>query len=71
MMFSKIHKSGIHFFLINLFGQLLDIFPKNVIFLKTFDSEFSWFTDQNYKLLEIKDKINTTLVINESVKYKK
>ena len=33
-----------------LFGQLLDISPKNVIFLKTFDSEFSyievWFTDQ-------------------------
>ena len=33
-----------------LFGQLLDISPKNVIFLKMFDSEFSyievWFTDQ-------------------------
>ena len=33
------------------FGQLLDISPKNFIFLKTFDSEFSyievWFTDQN------------------------
>ena len=31
------------------FGQLLDISPKNVIFLKTFDSQFSyievWFTD--------------------------
>ena len=31
------------------FGQLLDISPKNVIFLKTFDSKFSyievWFTD--------------------------
>ena len=24
------------------FGQLLDISPKNVIFLKTFDSEFSY-----------------------------
>ena len=38
-------------------GQLLDILPKNLIFLKTFDSEFSyievWFTDQNSKLLEI------------------
>ena len=34
-----------------LSGQLLDISPKNFIFLKTFDSEFSyievWFTDQN------------------------
>ena len=41
------------------FGQLLDISPKNFIFLKTFDSEFSnievWFTDQNSKPLEIED----------------
>ena len=33
------------------FGQLLDISPKNLIFLKTFDSEFLYievsFTDQN------------------------
>ena len=33
------------------FGQVLDISPKNVIFLKTFNSEFSyievWFVDQN------------------------
>ena len=40
------------------FGQLLDISHKNFIFLKTFDSEFSysevWLTDQNYKLLQIK-----------------
>ena len=50
------------------FGQLLDISPKNFIFLKTFHSEFSfievWFTDQNSKLLEIEDKISITLVIN-------
>ena len=50
------------------FGQLLDISPKNFIFLKTFNSEFSyievWFTDQNSKPLEIEDKINITLVIN-------
>ena len=50
------------------FGQLLDISPKNYIFLKTFNSEFSyievWFTDQNYKPLEIEDKINITLVID-------
>ena len=52
----------------NSFGQLLDIFPKNFVFLKTFNLEFSyievWFTDQNSKPLEIKDKINITLVIN-------
>ena len=50
------------------FGQLLDISPEIFIFLKTFDSEFSyievWFTDQNSNPLEIKDKINITLVIN-------
>ena len=50
------------------FGQLFDISPKNFIFLKTFDSEFSyietWFTDQNYIHLEIDDKINIILDIN-------
>ena len=49
------------------FGQLLHISQKNFIFLKTFNSEFSyiqvWFTDQNSKPLEIEDKINITLVI--------
>ena len=57
------------------FGQLLDISPENFIFLKTFDSEFSyievWFTDQNSNPLEIEDKINITLVINESITYEK
>ena len=50
------------------FGQLLDILSKNFILLKTFDSRFSnievWFTDQNSKPLETKDKINITLDIN-------
>ena len=50
------------------FGQLLNISPKNFIFLKPFNLEFSyievWFTDQNSKPLEIEDKINITLVIN-------
>ena len=53
-----------------LFRQLLDISPKNVKFLKTFNSEFSyikvWFLDLNSELLEIEDKINIPLVINES-----
>ena len=55
-------------------GQLLDISPKIFIFLKTFRSEFSyievWFTDQYSKPLEIENKINITLVINQSVKHK-
>ena len=42
------------------FRQLLDISPGNFIFLKTFDSEFSyievWFTDQNSNPLEIEAK---------------
>ena len=47
------------------FDQLLDISPKNFIFLKTFDSEFSyiemWFTDQYSKPPEKKDKLNITI----------
>ena len=46
------------------FGQLLDVSRGNFIFLKTFDSEFSyievWFSDQNP--LEIKVKINISLI---------
>ena len=57
------------------FGQLLDISPKNFILLKVFDLEFSYievsFTDQNSKPIEIEDKINITLVINSSIKYKR
>ena len=52
------------------------IFHQRILyFLKRFKSEFSyievWFTGQNSKPLEIEDKINITLVINYSVKYKK
>ena len=47
----------LHTFLSNKsFGELADISPKTFIFLKTFDSEFSyievWFTDQNSKPLD-------------------
>ena len=53
-----------------LFGQLLDYSRENFIFLKTFDLEFSyievWFTDQDSKPLEIKDKIIIILFINQS-----
>ena len=50
------------------FGQLLQISPKNFIFLRRFDSEFwyvdMWLTNQNSKLLGIEDKVKITLVIN-------
>ena len=49
------------------FNQLLDISTETFTFLKAFDLEFSsiqvWFTDQNSKPLEIKDKISITLFI--------
>ena len=57
------------------FGQLLDISPKTYIFKKLLIQNFHilkvWFTGQNFKALEIEDKINIILVINEIVKYKK
>ena len=43
------------------FGQLLQISPKNFIFLRRFDSEFwyvdVWLTNQNSKSLVIEDKV--------------
>ena len=70
-----IHESCIYLPPYKWFGQLFDISPKNVIFLKIFNSEFSfievWFTDQKCKPLEIEDKINITLVIKQSIIYKK
>ena len=51
------------------FGSLLEIYPINNIFLKTFNSEYDeikvWFTDQNSKPLEIEDRIN----LNQEIKY--
>ena len=48
-------------------GSLLEISPKNHIFLKTFNSEYNeikvWFIDQNRKPLEIEDRINLAMVI--------
>ena len=44
------------------FGSLLEISPKNHIFLKTFNSEYDkikvWFTDQNSQPLEMEDQFN-------------
>ena len=57
MIINKIQESCISY---KSFGQLLDITPKDFIFLKNFNSEFSyikvWFTDKYFKPLEIKDK---------------
>ena len=54
---------------------MLDISPKNFIFSKIFNSEFSyielWLFDQNSKPLEIEEEINITLVINSRATYKK
>ena len=49
------------------FGSLLEISPKNQIFLKTFNSEFQavevWFTDQNSQPKEIEYRLNLNLAI--------
>ena len=49
------------------FDSLLEISPTNHTFLKTFNSEYNeievWFTDQNSQPLEIKDRINLTMVV--------
>ena len=67
MIISKIQEFGIYFFPHKPFGSLLEISPKNHIFLNPFNSEFQdirvWFTDQNSQPLEIEDRINLTQVI--------
>ena len=50
------------------FDQLLDVSPNIFMFLKTFNSKFSyiqvWFIDQHSKPRESEGKINIRLVIN-------
>ena len=52
------------------YGQLINISPRSLIFLKTMNTEFSeidtWFTDQNNNALEIEDNVNISLIINAS-----
>ena len=64
---NKIQESLYTFVPNKSFGQLLDISPKNWIFIKTLDSEFLYvelcFTHQNSNPLEIEDKINIPLFI--------
>ena len=49
------------------FGQLLSAAPSEFIWLKTFQSEFSyievWLTDQDSNPLDTEDKINVMMVI--------
>lgn len=51
----------------NPFGKLLKISVKNLIFSRTFNSQFQeikvWFTNQNTQPLETEDKINLTNII--------
>ena len=48
---------------------MLNVEPSNLPFLKTYNTECDeimiTFTDQNGRLLEIKDKVNLTLLINK------
>ena len=64
------HSGALYTFVSNkLLGQLLDISPTtNFVFLKTVKSGFLFIevllTDKHFKPLEVKDKINISLVIN-------
>ena len=46
------------------YAYLLNVDPSNLVFLKTYNTEFDkitlTFTDQNGKPLEIEDKVNLT-----------
>ena len=48
---------------------MLNVEPSNLVFLKTYNTEFDeiiiTFTDQNGTPLEIEDKINLILLINK------
>ena len=51
------------------YAYLLNVEPSNLVFLKTYNTEFHEiiikFTDQNGRLLEIEDKVNLIFVINK------
>ena len=57
------------FMLNKSYAYLLNVKPSNLVFLKTYNTEFDeniiTFTDQNRRPLEIKDKVNLTLLINK------
>ena len=51
------------------YAYLLNVEPSNLLFLKTYNTEFDeiirTFTDQNGRPVEIEYKINLTLLINK------
>ena len=51
------------------YAYLLNVEPSNLVFLKTYNTEFDeiiiTFTGQNSRMLEIEDKVNLTMLINE------
>ena len=51
------------------YAYLLNVEASNLVFLKTYNTEFDdiikTFTDQNGRPLEIEDKVNLTLAINK------
>ena len=50
------------------YAYLLNVEPSNLVFFKTFNSEFDeiiiTFTDQNGRPIEIEDKVTLTLLNN-------
>ena len=51
------------------YDYLFNVEPSNLVFLKTYNTEFDeitiTFMDQNGRLLEIEGKVNLTLLINK------
>ena len=51
------------------YAYLLNVEPSNLVFLKTYNTEFDeiiiTFMDQNGRTLEIEDKVHLTLLINK------
>ena len=51
------------------YAYLLNVEPSKLVFFKTYNRDFAeiiiTFTDQNGRALEIKDKVNLTLLINK------
>ena len=51
------------------YAYLLNVEPSNIVFLKIYNTDFDEiiikFTDQNDRLLEIEDKVHSTLLINK------
>ena len=65
---NKIRESCVHLYLVNRFLNCEIFLQKNLSFFKKYSLKLLyievWLTDQSSKPLEIKDKINTNIVIN-------